>query len=294
MPRFHIVSDIHRDIPANGYAPSVPDCDVVIVAGDVQQPLTQALPWLRRAYPDHPVLYVPGNHDFYSAVIKDRPEFKTTYERERELAPKVAEQHDISLLDNGICTVKGVRVLGTTLWTDFGCRPAYMSFHDAVREASKGMNDYRAIKVGRGRGGDRLMPRNTIDAHKVAVRWLTDQLSIPHSGETIVVSHHAPSPRSLTGQPLGDLERGVRAYRDLDFCYASDLEHMMHGARAPSLWIHGHIHSNRDYVVGSTRVLANPRGYPKYEMQNAPRENPDFMADLVIEVGHEPTPTWRM
>ena len=31
------------------------------------------------------------------------------------------------------------------------------------------------------------------------------------------------------------------------------------GAR---LWLHGHTHSARDYVIGTTRVVCNPRGYP--------------------------------
>lgn len=28
-----------------------------------------------------------------------------------------------------------------------------------------------------------------------------------------------------------------------------------------ALWIHGHMHRRSDYLVGSTRVIANPRGY---------------------------------
>lgn len=59
----------------------------------------------------------------------------------------------------------------------------------------------------------------------------------------------------------------------------------MHGPHAPSVWIHGHIHANRDYVIGGTRVIANPRGYPLTFGLNAPRENPDFNPRLVVEVG---------
>jgi hypothetical protein len=28
------------------------------------------------------------------------------------------------------------------------------------------------------------------------------------------------------------------------------------------LWIHGHIHQRADFIVGGTRVVENPRGYP--------------------------------
>lgn len=46
------------------------------------------------------------------------------------------------------------------------------------------------------------------------------------------------------------------------------------GAR---LWIHGHIHAQSDYLIGETRVIANPRGYPREDVG-------DFQPDLVVEV----------
>ena len=30
-------------------------------------------------------------------------------------------------------------------------------------------------------------------------------------------------------------------------------------------WIHGHMHSNVDYMIGDTRVVCNPRGYSDME-----------------------------
>ena len=68
---------------------------------------------------------------------------------------------------------------------------------------------------------------------------------------------------------------------DLDWCYASDLEHLMTGDGAPALWLHGHIHCNRDYFVGDTRVVSNPRGYPNL---GGRRENPGFDPTLIVEL----------
>jgi predicted phosphodiesterase len=278
--RLHVISDLH--IEHSDWTPPDVDCDVVVVAGDAKPPATLALPWLRNAFPDKEILYIAGNHDYYSD--HRHPDTKTTWEWQREHAPKLAEKLDIVWLDNGVATMGNVRFLGSTFWTDFMSRPGYVGFADAVRGALK-MNDYRCIKTGRGRGGDRLKPRDTIDDHKASVRWLTEQLSIPFEGETVVVTHHSPSPKSLVaGKP----------YLDLDWCYASDCEHLMHGANAPSLWIHGHVHRSQDYFVGTTRVLCNPRGYPLSYLKNAPMENPDFIEDLVIEVGRELTPSWRL
>ena len=65
---------------------------------------------------------------------------------------------------------------------------------------------------------------------------------------TIVVTHHAPSPRSLS---IPD-DR-------LNHCYASDLGTEI-AAWRPALWVHGHVHSISDYRIGSTRIMANPLG----------------------------------
>ena len=42
------------------------------------------------------------------------------------------------------------------------------------------------------------------------------------------------------------------------------------------LWIHGHTHGSRDYMLGQTRVICNPRGYPPFNQQ--------FNPNLVVEV----------
>ena len=57
--------------------------------------------------------------------------------------------------------------------------------------------------------------------------------------------------------------------------YASSLDALV-DALAPALWIHGHTHYCVDYLIGSTRVVSNQRGYRD--------EGIGFVPDLVIEV----------
>jgi Calcineurin-like phosphoesterase len=283
-----VASDPHVDIERNGWLPSWRDLDfdVLLVAGDVRQPGHKAIEWIADACPDRPAYYTPGNHDFYSHFSKTDPSLKTTYQREREAMRRRAEQLGVHYLDNdSVILEDGTRLLGSTMWTDFMLRPSYLMFGDAARNAAKQMNDYRVIKVGEGRSRDNFQPKDSINAHKVARKWLQDTLAIDHpDGDTVVMTHHAPHPKSLL---LGQVAA------DLDCCYASDLTPILEGPNAPTLWLHGHVHSSRDYVVGNCRVVANPRGYPGYRPGD-PRENPAFDPGLVIEIGRECVPTMRM
>ncbi|MGA7725767.1 MAG: hypothetical protein WCA95_10815 [Opitutaceae bacterium] len=50
--------------------------------------------------------------------------------------------------------------------------------------------------------------------------------------------------------------------------------------QGPALWIHGHIHEARDYLLGNTRVLNNSLGY---QTARDP-ERTGFRANLVVEL----------
>jgi Icc-related predicted phosphoesterase len=114
----------------------------------------------------------------------------------------------------------------------------------------------------------RLEPQDQLRLHEVSRIFLEDELGKHFDGITIVMTHHAPSLRSL---PPGHR-------RDpLTPAYASDLEHLIERFR-PALWVHGHVHSSSDYVIGGTRVICNPRGY-------ADEPNASFDPQLVIEIG---------
>jgi hypothetical protein len=193
-----------------------------------------------------------------------------------------------------------VRILGTTLWTDFECRPPTMNLKQAMFLSQNGylpgdgnyrgerdrMNDYKFTHQidpdGRRR---RFTPARSREIHKESRAWLEAQLATEHDGPTIILSHHAPTPQSLLP--------GSNAH---DWCYAvggpdgRGLESLMVGDAAPEYWIHGHIHRSRDYAVGETRIIANPRGYPTRE--RGVMENPDWNPSLVIDV--EPRPTLGM
>jgi hypothetical protein len=64
----------------------------------------------------------------------------------------------------------------------------------------------------------------------------------------------------------------------LSAAYASHLDELV-AASGAGLWCHGHTHASCDYVIGTTRVLCNPRGYDDFAL------NPRFDAGLTAEIG---------
>jgi len=128
------------------------------------------------------------------------------------------------------------------------------------------MNDYKRIRNS-SRGYRRLSPHDTLKIHSRSIERMNAFLNSHDPFRTIVVTHHAPSARSLEAD---------RRDKTLSCAYASHLEEFIL-RHQPHLWIHGHVHHSNDYHIGRTRVIANPQGYPD-------EPNEGFIPALVVEV----------
>jgi hypothetical protein len=306
MLRLRVLSDLHVDHKNNAWTPD-PDirCDAVVCAGDVMEPGSHGLRWMRKHFPHQRLIITPGNHCFYSngdpKAVEADPSVKTTWPDEMARMEELAHELEIDLLQQRTITIAGIDIHGCTLWTDFRVNESQFNgrtwgMHDNLREAAgrHGMRDYRTIKMPPGRSKDMLRPSDTIAAHKESRAWLETALltSMVDGRESVVITHHGPSALSLRGQG--------KQWFDLDYCYASNLEALCEGDAAPSTWIHGHVHHNLDYEIGNTRVVCNPRGYPqqaaayRYTDSWGKRENESFDPNLVIEVGMAMTPKMGM
>lgn len=233
--RLHVLSDLHLEF-APFPAPAV-DADVVVLAGDTH-PGMRGVEWATATWPGRPVLYLLGNHELYGHA----------YPR---LVPKLEERAAalggrVHVLAERSIAIDGVRFLGTTLWTDF---QLLGTPEVSMAAAHEQMTDFKRIRVEP--SFRRCRPADTVMWHQRARRWLEAELRAPHSGPTVVLTHHAPSARSLN--PL---------YQDpVAAAYASPLDALVEESGA-ALWIHGHTHHCVDYGLGGTRVVSNQRGYP--------------------------------
>ncbi len=246
--KLHVLNDLH--IEFKDFESPATDADVVILAGDIGVGMG-GLHWAEKRFPDRPVIYVPGNHEFYRHDI-------TLIEELKERAPG-----HIHVLNDDQLIIDGVRFLGSTLWTDFALFGEADKFF-AMQTAWQGMTDFSIIS----NGGRPFTPEDAIRLHTASRDWLAAMLAEPFDGQTVVVTHHAPSSQSVHPRYAHDL---------LTPAFASNLEDLMEGDRV-SLWVHGHMHESFDYKVHGTRVVCNPRGYAPEAL------NPDFRPDWIIGI----------
>lgn len=252
--KLHIVSDVH--LSRGPLSLPSTDADAVIAAGDISRP-QEAVAWLQALR--KPVLYVAGNHEFYGGSIAGvRAELR-----------RLCAGSNVHFLDNEEVVLDGVRFLGTTLWTDFMLYGEGEPRAQAMQEAARFMNDFRVIRCG---PADQHLftPADSAELFAINARWLEGKLAEPYAGRTVVITHHAPSPKSIHPRFANSL---------LNACFASDAERLVDG-RTSCLWVHGHMHDSFDYVLNGVRVVCNPRGYAKGEVN----ENVGFDSSLVVEV----------
>lgn len=250
--RLWVLSDLHVDINRQ-YPLAIPDPrpahDVVVISGDIGEGVANGVKWIAaNGLSRVPVVYVTGNHEFYA------------HDRHDELAAgrRAASAFDnIHILERDAVELAGVRFLGCTLWTDYAL---YGDPEQAMRDAGKFLSDHVTIQ----NGPRNWSPSDARAEHLESRAWLAAALAEPFGGSTVVVTHHAPSERSVA-------ER-FRANR-ITPAFASNLDDLVMLA---DVWIHGHTHAAFDYPLGNCRVINNPRGY-------VPREKTGFRADLIVE-----------
>ena len=145
--------------------------------------------------------------------------------------------------------IDGVRFIGATLWTD-------LVLDGVADEVGAHMRISREIADFLGaiqHQGQEFTTVESVERQRADRAFIERALEeAEQAGERVVViTHHAPSPRSV--RPWFE--------RDPYNCaFASDLDRVI-ARYQPELWIHGHMHDPVNEELGRTRLVANPRGY---------------------------------
>ena len=269
--KIQVISDLHIEFEA--YEPMTEErlttqiimtetpADVVVLAGDThirgRGPGTAF-----ERFRGKQIVMVAGNHEYYGDVYS---------EHLKELQKNASLFDNVHFLENQSVEIGGVVFFGCTLWTDFKLFEAgpFAGLHsrlEALQVAGAYMNDYRKIIWSTGDKYRSLLPNDTIQLHLDSVRWLKEQFETHRGKKIVVVTHTGPSFQSVSPTYEKDV---------LSAAFASHLDELVEQSGA-ILWVHGHTHDPRDYMIGKTRVLANPHGYPF--------EGRGFQPDLIVEV----------
>jgi len=224
--RINYFSDVHLEfgpleIPDN-------DADLVVAAGDIGI-FNQGMHWLKKL--NKPVIYVAGNHEFYGH------EYNETLKTLRQ----ECKGSSIHFLENDTFIYKNIRFLGCSLWADL-----YLEGDEKANALGKTLNDFRKITFSDEPFNQKLF--STL--HYSSKKWLENELAKPYDGQTVVITHHAPTEWSWD-----DSKNRLKK-----IAYCTDLKYLFHEYEIEA-WFHGHIHSPGDYRIAGARILSNPRGY---------------------------------
>ena len=247
--KIQLLSDLHLEFSDYEYQST--DADVVIFAGDIHTK-DRGVRWAVEVIRDKPVIYVLGNHEYYG---RSYPKFIGE-------ARNAASGSQVHVLENEYICIDGVNFLGCTLWTDFAVLEDPKTAGFSCQQV---MTDYRKIR--RSEGYSKIRSIDTALIHARSRKWLENTLAELSDQKNIVISHHGPHMNSVEEYRRNDV---------ISSAYVSDLTDIAE-VYAPEIWVHGHLHNTSNYLIGTTRVLCNPKGY-------AGEENPDFNPEFTFNV----------
>ena len=209
------------------------------------------------------VVLIMGNHEHYHG----------DYARTADIIRGTfGDLHNVHFLDKEWRIINGVLFYGGTLWTDMNAEdPA------TLRQIAYMMNDYRGVINSTKTVQHRVptydennteswafkerpatfTPEDSVEDHKAFLAGLDEVLALHPGMTTVVVGHHAPSKASTHPRYKSEfITNGA---------YSTNLDDFILDRRQIKLWTHGHTHELYDYMIGSTRIVCNPRGYIGHE-----------------------------
>jgi DNA repair exonuclease SbcCD nuclease subunit len=201
--------------------------------------------FLKRCSQEFPhTVYIAGNHEFYHGKFHGSLD---------DLYNECSKFTNVYFMENDLKVIDGINFIGCTLWTDMN-KGDPLTLHSVTDM----MNDYRIIRNDE-KGFTKLRPAHTMARHRNSMTYIRNVIAGRHSEKFVVVGHMAPSKLSTHPMYANDtLMNGA---------YSSDLSDFILDHPQIKVWTHGHTHHNFDYMLGSTRIVCNPRGYIGYEAQ---------------------------
>jgi len=295
--RIAIASDVHLEF-GDLILKNEKNADVLILSGDIcvasdfresdgiieNGKSQRYVDFFKRCTFEFPkVIYIAGNHEHYNG------DYAETFTILRNYLGHIENLH---ILDKEHITIDDVTFIGGTLWTDMNNEDS-----DTLYNVNSMMNDFQVVKNGNKKAYRRFKvykknldgeyatdengrwiqegvksseyvplfsTEDALEDHKKMMHYIDSVIYNKFDEKFVVVGHHAPSKQSTHPR-----------YKDdtiMNGGYSSDLTKFILKNPQIKAWTHGHTHDQFDYMVGSTRVLCNPRGYVNYERESNEKE----------------------
>jgi hypothetical protein len=254
--------------PAYWTPPAGLGADAILLGGDIHYSpagLGAMLAEIRQSQDSATrIVVVPGNGEYAGQELGAA---RARYREAVEAIPNATWLDDETVVLPG-----GLRVIGSTLWSEVAADELGRYSEMLASYGLKGVDDIRA--------GDRYLTlSDTNDLHAAARDFIGRELRALSGAErakTIVCTHFWPTRRPWTdeaGRPLpGNPEsqwlQGM----------ASDLDALIAEA-GPRFWLCGHAHTTHRVRIGTTDVLSNPRAG-----DGPGHVNPEFAETCVVEL----------
>jgi predicted phosphodiesterase len=235
-------SDIHTEFGNQRKLDLPESVDVLVLAGDIGKGVASvdfAASYLGQA---KSVVLVAGNHEYWKG------ELNSVADKMRAAALR---DPNIHFLEKQSVEIDGWTFIGASTWTDFSYGGVNQPHN--MWSARQVMNDYKQIKFKTRTGTYRkLLPEDVLSVNLQSKQFIFSELE-KAKGRSIVVTHHAPTHLSIGPNHTDD---------GTNHCYVNTWGNDIAYSDGPAIWFHGHIHDPCDYMIGDTRVLCNPIGYP--------------------------------
>jgi len=270
--KIQYVSDLHLEFPDNKAfikeTPILPIADYLVIAGDLgylkqtdgklqyENYCNDFLDYCNKKW--KMTIIVPGNHEYYGGFhIKETPR-------------KYNLRDNVVLINNNFIDIPtkedyNILLYGATLWSNINP----LEYVDVARD----MNDYHCIMYD---DNVKFNPGLSIQEYLNTYSFLNNAKVPPyiknkHNGKPykmVFVTHHGCHPKCID-----DCYRSSK----VNSAYSTDLTELI-TKKAPAVWIYGHTHQTKQFVVNDTVICENSLGYVNYDSTS------HFIPDVCINV----------
>jgi len=244
--RAALISDVHLEF-GHCIIENEQNADVLILSGDICVASKfgpdddRFFQQCSKKFKD--VIYIMGNHEHYTGIFQ---------KSEKILRDALSRYENIHFLEKSTVKIDDITFFGATLWTD-------MNYQNktTISIVESMINDFRVIK-NKEMGYSKLKALDVVQEHYNSLAAIKEIIETNPKDKYVFVGHHAPTKRSVKPRYEKDFH--------VNGGYSSDLSQFIIVHPQIKVWTHGHTHDSFDYMVGTTRVICNPRGYFGYEV----------------------------